>query len=150
MAENYEEILNRGWDEVPEVKVLPEGSWLLAGRNAAYKEPEGDSNPFLMFVYEPKEPMDDVDTDALDELGADYDFSNNRLFFRMWLETSADWDKVRKHLVKHGIDVSGSIKDSLDAFKGTEIVSYLEQRSYTDNAGEPQVTNDPTQFAKAD
>jgi len=146
MAEDYADILDRGWEEIPQVKTLPVGSWLLEGTNASFKAGD-DSNDSIIFVYKAKEPMDDVDTDQLDELGADYDYSDNRIFARLWLETNADWDKVRNHLVKHGIDVSGKISDSLKEFKGSQVVSYLDTRTYTNSVGDEVVDNDPVQFA---
>lgn len=149
MSDNYEDILDRGWDEIPEVKPLPVGSWLLKGRNASYQPAKtADKSPSVLFVYEPKEPMDDVDEAGLADLGKDYEYGNNRIFFRKWIETSADWDQVRNHLTKHGVDVKGSsIKDTLAAFKGTEVIAYLNHRSFVNAAGESQIDCQPTSFS---
>ena len=152
MAEdNYEEILSRGWDEIPEVRPLPTGSYLLKGRGAKYHPAKGDGNPSILFVYTPMEPMDDVDDAELKALGANYDIKGNRIFYRAWLETGADWDTVRKHLAKHGIETKGkNISDSLGAFKGTEVVAHLGVRNYTNGAGDLVTENQPNAFHKAD
>ena len=143
---DYEAILNKSWDEIPPVKVLPTGSWLLRGQNATYQEGKGDNSPSVLFVYKAKEPMEDVSTDDMDALGPEYDVSANRIFVRFFISDNADWDKVRKHLAKHGVDVHTSISDSLKAFKGTEVVAYLGTRTYTDNAGEEQEDNTASSF----
>lgn len=150
--ETYESILDRQWDDIPEVQVLPVGSWLLKGKNAVHMPAKSaDANESILFVYEPKEPMDDVDEVELKALGADYDFAENRIYGRFWIETGRDLDSIRNHLEKHGVDTKGaSIKDSLEAFKGTEVVAYLGTRNYTDASGELRTDNDPTSYASAE
>lgn len=146
---DFEDILNQSWDEIPTAKTLPDGSYRLRGRNASYQPAKSaEQNPSVLFVYTVKEPMDDVDADELKKLGGDYDFATNRIFFRMWVEDATDWDNVRKHLAKHGIETAGrAVNESLKAFKGTEVNAYLKQRTFTNNAGEQQIDNNPTQFA---
>lgn len=148
--ETYESLLDRSWDEIPEVKALPVGSYRLRGRNASYKAGDGDKNPFFLFVYEVREPMDDVDEDALADLGPDYDVQENRVFHRIWVETGADMDGVRKHLAKHNVPLGGTIKDSLKAFKGTEVIAYLDQRVFENSAGETVTENNAKSFSSTD
>lgn len=149
MSENYEDILNQSWDNIQEAAVLPVGSYLLRARNASFQpSKDADKSSTVLFVYSPKEPMDDVDSNELAALGADYDISENRIFARFYVETAADWNSVREHLKKHGIDPAGkSIADSLKAVKGTEVIAYLGQRQFQNAAGEQKVDNNPTQFA---
>lgn len=149
MAEyTYEDLADMGWDDIPEPKLLPVGSWRLKARNATYKEGKGDSNPYFMFVYVPSAPLDDVDADKLIELGADYDVSNNRIFHRMWVETASDFDAVRKHLAKHGIELEGkSVKETLAAFKGTEVIGAIGIKVFTDRSNEERQENVVEAFA---
>ena len=152
-AVNYADILNESWDNIQEVVVLPIGSWLLRTRNASLQPPKTEGgNPSVLFVYEPKEPMQDVDQEALDALGADYNYSENRVFFRVWLETGADKDRLRQHIMRHGVDLTGmSIGESLKAVKGTEVVAYLSQKQITNKgSGETRVENDPQNFVEAE
>ncbi len=152
MSETYESILDKQWDDIQKPEVLPVGSWLLQGRNAVHQPAKSaDGNERILFVYSVKEPMDDVDEDALEALGADYDYTENRVFASFWLETGRDLDAVRNHLGKHGVDTKGqSIKESLVAFKGTQVVSYLDQKTYDNAAGETVQDNNPTSFAALD
>lgn len=147
---DYEDILNQSWDNIPQPKTLPEGSYLLKGRNASFQAgKEGQSNSFL-FVYQVREAMDDVDADKLAELGADYDMENNQVFHKVWVETSVDYDKVRKHLALHGIEAKGSIADTLKSFKGSQVIAYLKLRTYLDKSGQQITTNQAEQFAKVE
>lgn len=150
-ATYQEEILNRSWGEIPEPKTLPGGSWLLKTRNASYVPAKDDNNAKALFFYVPREPMNDVSESELADLGADYDYSANQVVFTIWLEGPRDWDNLRKHLEKSGVDVSkGTVLDSLKAAKGTEIVGYLGSRTFTNRAGEVQVENTVSNFIKAE
>jgi len=151
MSDDYTDILNQSWDNIPLVQVLPVGSWLLRLRTAVYQpSKQADGDPIVMFVYSVKEPMEDVDVEELAKLGDNYDYGANRIFWRKYINDNASWDEVRKHLGKHGVEVKGSIKESFDAAKGSEVIAYLNQRSYTTNAGEGEVSNEPSQFAKVE
>lgn len=145
---DYKEILSKSWDEIPEAKALPVGSYLLKARNASFQPPKGDNSPMVMFVYAPKEAMDDVNTDALAALGDNYDIADNRVFKTFFIETNADWDAVRKHIVKHGVDLKGkSLEEGLAAIKGTEVIAYLDQKTFTSKqTGELVTNNDPKEF----
>lgn len=155
MPENYEdeyaEILKKSWDDIPKPQLLPNGSWRMRARNAKYMEAKAaDQNPFALFVYAPTEALSDVDEDALAEMD-DYDPSQNRVFARIWLETAADWDALRNHIRKHGIDTSGrSPEETLKAVKGTEIIAFLDRETFTDGAGEVREQNVASKFAPVD
>jgi hypothetical protein len=144
---DYADILNKSWDEIPEVVPVPKGSYLLKGQNATFQPAKGeDGSPSVLFVYRVKEPMDDVDTGELAALGDNYDLEANRIFTRFWINDGSDWDKVRKHLTKHGVPLKGNIADSLKEFKGAEVVAFVDQRNFTDNAGQSQTENTAANF----
>lgn len=148
MQGDYEEILKRTWDEIPEAQLLPVGSYRLRSKGATLVEAKEDGkNDSVLFFYNAKEPLDDVDTDALAAMG-DYDISQNTVFHRVWIESFTDWDDVRKHVAKHGIEVLGSetIEDTFKRMKGSEVIAWLDQGSYTNKAGELVTQNEPTQF----
>lgn len=149
MADNYADILNRSWDEIPEPKVLPNGTWLLRGNNVGYfpAKEEGKSTR-VAFFYTPKEAMDDVDEAELDQLGPDYDLADSDVVKQFFINRSKDWDAVRKHLALHGIDTTGKSQvETFKEFNGTEVLSYLGTKTYTDSSGKTVEQNDPTQFA---
>lgn len=153
--DTWDDLRKRGFDELPRDVLLPVGSYLLRGRGAKYNPARGDANPTISFAYGVREPMDDVDDKELQKaLGPNGDVSSKRVFYRIWLETGADWDAVRNHLAKHGVKAyptaEGGLEKSLEAFKGTEAVAYLDHRNYTNKAGELVTENNPTQFHKAE
>lgn len=148
MSDDYNEILDRSWDELPPVQLAPDGSYLLRGRNAAYI-PGKDTSDKVLFSYNVKAPLEDVDPDELAELG-DYDITQNRVTYTMWVEDGADWDAVRKHMALHGMDLSDykSIRESIKAFRGFEIIAYLTANSYVvKSTGETKTENKPSKFA---
>ena len=148
MAEKYSELLARQWDDIPEPQILPEGTWLLKGRNVAFfPAKEEDKSDRVAFFYEAKEPMDDVDAGELTKLGENYDFANNDIVKQFFINREKDWASVRAFLAKHGIDSKGKTQaETFDAFKGTEVYAYLGTKSYTDSTGTAKVDNDPSNF----
>ncbi len=72
MSGDYEEILNKSWDEIPVSQVLPVGSYRLKSGGANIMEAKSDDkNDCVLFIYTPVEPLEDVDADAMAELGDD-------------------------------------------------------------------------------
>lgn len=144
---SWEDRLSESWDNIPKVQLLPVGNWRLKLINASLKQAKSEeSNASVLFIYSPQEPMDNVDRDALHELGPDYDVTGNRVFHRIWLETDADIDAVRNHLVLHGVDVNVvSPLESLKAAKGTEVNAFLVQRSFPSGL-ETRMENAATSF----
>lgn len=145
---DYAEIANLSWDEIQESQPLPVGTYLLKARNAVFQpSKEADKSPVVMFVYVPKEAMEDVKTEELEALGPDYDIGENKVFQRFYIEDGSSWDQVRKHLVKHGIEVEGKIEDTLKKVKGTEVLAYLNQNTFTRRDGTVGTGNNATEFA---
>lgn len=145
---DYKSILKTSWDAIPEPKTLPVGSWLLVGQGATFKAPADDTkSPQILFVYGVKTPMDDVDEGELANLGPDYDYGINKVYARFFVGENSDWHRVRQHLGKHGIDVEGlSIEETLKAFRGTEVIAFLDQRTYVNGSGQEVEENNPTSF----
>lgn len=145
---DYADITNLSWEEIQEPQPLPVDTYLLKARNAVFQpSKDADKSPVVMFVYVPKEAMDDVKTDELAALGADYDIAENKIFARFYIEDGSSWDQVRKHLLKHGVEVSGGILETLARVKGTEVLAYLEQKSFVRKDGSQGTANNATEFA---
>lgn len=149
---DYADIANLSWDEIQEPKTLPVGTYLLKARNASYQPAkEADKNPVVLFVYAPKEPMEDVKSEEIEALGSEYDISENKIFARFYIEDGSSWAQVRRHLEKHGVEVEGSVLESLKKVKGTEVLAYLEQNSFMDKrTNEVRTGNNPTEFASVE
>lgn len=152
MADSYKEITKRQWDEIPIPQVLPLGSYLLKLRGVSYRPARSDdSSPMVSFGYNVVEPMSDVEETELAKLGEDYDYAINKVYATFWVDDDGDWQKVRKHLVKHGIDTKGmTLQESFKAARGAVVVAYLEERTYTDNNNNEVTENTPTNFVAAE
>lgn len=150
---DYDDILNRTWEEIPTPVLLPAGGWLLVGKNAALVKPKEEGKSLkILFSYQAKEPVS-VAEDLLEEL-ADYDISINDLSFTVYIETPADWAKVKRHLALAGVEMTGSILDEAGklafnkAFRGSEVVAEVGQRSYDDANGDTIWQNSLSKFQK--
>lgn len=152
---DYADIANLSWDEIQEPQVLPVGSYLLKLSNASFQpSKDADKSPVVMFVYKAKEAMEDVNTEELEALGAEYDISENKIFHRIYIEDGSSWDQVRKHIAKHFPEdeapPKGKVVDTLKALKGAEIVGYLNQQSFKRKDGTQGMSNNATEFGRVD
>lgn len=149
MTDNYEALLNKSWKELADYKLVPSGSWLLRGRNAVYmaRKEEDEGSDKVLFFYQAKEAMDDVDAEEIAALG-DYDISKNDVTVQFWASKPKDWQRIQEHLKLHGIDVDslGPV-EALKAFSGTEVIGFVDTRTYKNNAGQMVTDNTVTQFA---
>lgn len=126
------DILNRNWSEMSRSAVLPIGDYKWKARSGSFKATDDWSA--VTFVLVCQEAMETVDADALEELGDNYDLSVNTVFHKIFTSEASDWDKVRDVLTAFGIDVDNlTIKESLKAVKGREIVAYSKPNTRTDN-----------------
>lgn len=147
---DFEELANRSWDDIPEPKLLPKGHYKVVGLRIMHRlaDPEDEkSKETVTPVYVVKEALDDVPMDALAELGDDYDLTCNKLYPRFWIESDADWGKVRKHLNAIGIDTTGrGMAETFKAFEGSQAYCYLDHRTYKNRDGEMVTENTATGF----
>lgn len=149
-AESYDDILDRSWSEMPKALNLPLGTYELEGRNASFLKADTDKNLNARVLIFDKviQPMEDVDEDAIRALGENYDFTNNEVVTTIWLEKDVDWDEVNQNLQKRGLDTdSMTLRESLKAVKGTRVLAYLNQGTFTTRSGEVKTENRATSFA---
>lgn len=148
---DYADIANLSWDEIQETKPVPEGSYLLRGSNAVFQpSKEEGKSPAVMFVHSVKEPMDDVSVSELEELGADYDLTENKTFTKVFIEDGSSWMKVKSILEKHGIKTSGKVLDDLKKVKGAEVIGHLKKDRFVRADGSPGENNKVTEWAAVD
>ena len=147
--EDYASLGHRSWKDIPEPTVLPKGSYRLRVRKASFKEAQDErSNDIALFVFSVVEPLDDVHEDDLAALGDNYDFSGNRIFVRQYLADSSDYRSLKTLLGKLGIapDPNEEPAETLKSVKGQEIIAFLDQRTYKNNAGDNVTENTATGF----
>jgi hypothetical protein len=156
MTENFADILNQSWDDLPEpAPYLPNGTWLLKGRNIAYFDADPDkedSSARVVMFFEPVEPMDDVDQEKLDELGPNYDFANNDVVKQVYINRAKDWVDVRKILELAHVPTEGRTQaDTFKDFRNAKVLAYLNVRTFKNKrTGETVMQNDPTNFAEVE
>jgi len=149
----YGDIANLAWEDIPEPKLVPTGTWKLEGRNAVYlpkKEGDAESKAKVLFFYNAYEAMGDVRDEDLDALG-DYNLENSDLSAMFYIERETDWDKVKKHLALHGVEPKGSIPETLKKFKHTKVLGFVDQQTYKSRQTGKMVTgNTLSEFAALD
>lgn len=159
MSLNYEEILDKSWDELPEQVAVPDGTYLLRGTGAKLKEASSeDGNDYVLFMYKVVSATDDVDEKALAAIvkGGEVEDVAKPVSYRVWIEQASDFRKVGRHLEKHGVDPRDyeeegndfleNLKAALKAFRGTEINGYLTTRTFTTQGGDEVEENQVTAF----
>lgn len=152
MAEKYSDLLNRSWDDIPQPKLLPEGTWLLKVRNVSYfpKNDEKNQPERVAFFFEAKEPMDDVDGSELTALGKDYDYAINDVVKQFSIFRPKDWNDVRSLLGLMGIESKGASQaETFKAAKGHEVFGFLQRSVFTTKAGETKEDNSVASFMAA-
>lgn len=149
MASDYDEILNKQWDEIPDDVILPDGQYLLRVQRGAYIAPKGDNSAKVLFFMSVQEPLDDVDTDALNALGDDFDITQNEVVYTVWVEKNRDWKKVARFIDLLGVDTAG--KSILDTLKtgvvGASIVGRLGVRTFENRDGTTGTENSVSDFS---
>jgi hypothetical protein len=143
--DTYANYLDRGWDEIPEPVVLPGGTWTLQCKGVSFKKGDAGKSDVFLFNYIPVSPGADVDEDALDSLGADYDFAMNRIFKRFFISETQDLKRLRDHMLRHqGFRMpEGTIAEHMENIKplrtaldGTMITAELVPNTYTNSSGD--------------
>ena len=147
---DYKDILSKQWKDLPQPKLLPNGSWLL--RVTKVIEPEADAKwPQFTFMMAAKQAMDDVSAADIEALGEDYDVSQSVIFHRMWASRETDFDKICRFLEKLGLDMDNlTIGDALEKAKGSEIVAYVDTETYNDKDGNSVTRNTAGSFSAAE
>jgi hypothetical protein len=146
--EDLGNILDRSWDDMPEVVLLPTGSYKLVVRNIAYMPPrEAGQNGKVVAFFIPKEALSDVDTSNLPE---NYDVTENEVTKTFWIERNKDWQPVRDLLKALGVDTESgaSMKDTFKEARKKEIIGSVDVRSFQ-SRGETVTQNVVNDFSAA-
>lgn len=150
---DYADIAERSWEEIPEAKTLPDGQWRVVGGNVSLIKPREEGGSFkVLWNYKAAEPLANVDQEALDDLGTDYDITTNDLTFTQYIERAADWSKVKKHAELHGIELDLKSPIIVDgklsfakSFRNSTVVATLGTRTY-EKDGETHFDNSMSKF----
>lgn len=149
----YEDLLKQSFDELPVDKLLPGGSWHLRVRNASFLKPKtADDQAKWFVVVQGKEPMDDVDMDAVKEAFPDGDYGVSEIPITFWLRKPSDLTKFINFMSLCGVVVERpfsveKVNSLLKSLKNTEFLGMVgnRMRQNTDGTSEPE--NTVTKFA---
>ncbi len=150
---SYETILARGWDNIPKPKFLPDGSYRFRCASAKAIQPKTpDGNTRVSIGFEPQEPMEDVDTEALAALGEGYDIAENTIWVTIWLQRATDYAKLRNIMEKCGLNLDDYVgkdgfENSLKALKNTECIGVVINGFDKDATGAQVPVNKITTFS---
>lgn len=149
---DYADISNLSWDQIQDTKPVPQGSYLLKASNAVFQPSKDEAvSPAVMFIHNVKEAMEDVAVSELEELGADYDVTENKVFTKVFIEDGSSWKKVQRILEAHGLETTGKVLDDLKKVKGAEVIGYLTKDRYTDKrTDEVRENNKVTEWGKVE
>jgi len=151
-AADYDSILNTMMDEVEAPPLVPVGTWVLKAAFASFKEADNAEDPdIVLFGYDPESAEEDVDPD--EAATAD---TGQRLWQRFQINKTSkksDLFRIRQHIEKHGIDMSGrTLGQALDALNKSKPVvrALVGVRTYTNNIGQVVTTNTTKNFTSVD
>jgi len=141
MDNDYNDVMNKGWDELPETQLTPRGTYRLKARSVAEVLPkEKGASGKVLVTYTPVEAMDDVDEAAMQAFeAAGLDVRDQEIVVTFWLGKVKDWHRLKAHIALHGVDLSqfrDNKRDALKAMKGCEIMATVQPRKFTVNKEE--------------
>jgi hypothetical protein len=148
-ANALDALMETNIENLPTVMdTIPSGTWKLRVRNAAFKDKTETQSAKALVFYIPAEPLDDVDPEALEAAGADYDFTNNQIVFTKYVENLRDVKGLIQFIQLHGVDTEGlSPKEALKKLRDHEVVASVGTRSYEGSFGTVN-ENTASNFAK--
>lgn len=148
-ANALDALMETNIENLPVVmETIPSGTWKLRVRNTAFKERTETVSAKALIFYIPAEPLDDVDPEALEAAGADYDFTNNQIVFTKYVENLRDVKALIQLMQLHGVDTDGlNPKEALKKMRDHEVLASVGTRSYEGSFG-TVTENTATNFAK--
>jgi hypothetical protein len=160
-ASSYEDLMTAGYDNIPDARLLPDGHWRVKVVGLNFRPGNENVPANINVTYEPVAPGDDVNAEALAELG-DYDTSQNRVYKRLFCSNVGELRRVVQHFKKHAgfepaagtpvLDKDGDGDKVNDAFKkaarGAEVTAMMATRSYVNKDGDTVTENDLVSFSE--
>lgn len=151
-ASSLDALMDTDYDNLPDVMdTIPTGTWRLRASNTFYKDATEDQKAKAGIFLIPSEPLSDVDPEALEAAGADYDYTNNQIVFSQQMENLRDLKKVLDIVKKFGVDLSGlTPRAALKKVRGKEIIASVGTRSYKSQRFGDVTENTVSGFASVD
>lgn len=152
---DYQDIRKHALDSYEEPDNVPNGIWAI--RTIAFKSKEGEDDDGgeytnYSFTYEPFEPTDDVDPEAVER--GDWKgkllSANMRVYWNDPSRVRRDAAALRRRVEAHGILIQGRTIDEIvesKALTGVVVLATVGTRSYKTRDGEERTDNSLSGFA---
>jgi hypothetical protein len=137
---DFEDLLDKSFDEVEEPPLVPTGPWIIQGIGNSYKDgSEGEpAKGNLGFTL--VKPTDEVDPDKLAEVGEEW--KGQRFWKRYTFEGPQDRWAVVQDLRALGVEGSATVKEMLKngkLIKGRQAIGIVQIDNFTRRSGEKVV-----------
>lgn len=129
-APNFSDLLNTDADSVERPKPLPAGSYLCTVKGLPeHGKSAKKQTPFVNFTLVPQQAMEDVDTDALEEMGG---LENKTIRGTYYLTENSLWRL--KEFVEHcGLDTSGKkLSELIEQTVNCQVVAQIKHEASED------------------
>lgn len=129
-APNFSELLNTPLDDVERPKPLPAGSYLCVVKGLPeHGKSAKKQTPFVNFTLAPQQALEDVDTDALEEMGG---LENKTIKATYYLTENSLW-RIKDFFETCGIDISGkTIDQASEETVNCQVVAVMKHEASED------------------
>lgn len=127
----FSDIMNTPADTVEQPKDVPEGTWRFTVKTVKISPPrDADSAGRVLFVMQPTEPGEDVDTSELDGFEAE----ETQVFHNMFMRDRRDAFRLRKFLEALGVEIEGrTLEAAAESAQGYECHAYVQHGAQRDD-----------------
>jgi len=150
--QSYEEMLNESMDDIQEPQLLPTGSYLMRIAGFNPRPGKDGKKATILVIFSPVKAMEDVDDEALEELGADYDIGISRVSHTVWYGDASERASAKRTFRLFGINPEGkTLAEVKELAKDAMVVGNTVHETYTDkNSGELVTKSKIVGFAPAE
>lgn len=142
MTVNYEKIMGRSFNELPEPEPLPDGKYLLKGRFASafeWTSKEGDEGARISVTYEAVKAADADTAASINGM----DVKGKPVESTFYVTNEEEERKVWDALAKIGIagEDYDNLGDALKAVRGLTVIGTVRTRHFETKDGAPAFRN---------
>ncbi len=128
---NFSDILDLETSETERPKPLPQGTYTCVVQGLPrYDKSSKKQTPFVEFTLAPNGVLDDVDAEALEDMGG---FAGKTIRATYYLTDDALW-RLKEFLAHCGIE-DGKYRDCIDQTPGCSVGAVLRHKASQDGTG---------------
>lgn len=131
-ADALDALMDQDYSNLPEImETIPTGTWKIKAKNGFYKSATEEQKAKMGLFLIPMEPLSDVDPEALEAAGANYDYTNNQIVFTRQVENVREVKDFMKIVAAFGVDLDGlTPREALKKVGGKVAIASIGTRSY--------------------